>query len=83
MSRGIPGRVFASRTHTTVGEFMAQQPSRRLDQRPRFPTEKSTEFEWNPVPVSSYPLSSGHWQGRRYNLALAQAAEDLGAQPIR
>ena len=77
MSRSIPGRVFASRTHTTVGEFMTQQPSRRLDRRPRSPLA-GTEFEWNPVTAHGHPLSSGHWQGRDYNQALAQAAEDLG-----
>lgn len=74
MSRNLPSRP-------TVGEFMTQQPSRRLDRRPRFPT-KSTEFEWNPVTPSG-PLSSGHRQGQSYNLYLAQEAEDLGARPIR
>lgn len=77
--RSIPGNAFSHRP--TVGEFMTQ-PGRRLDRRPRFPL--GTEFEWNPVPSgNNHPLSSGHWQGRDYNLALAQAAEDLGARPIR
>lgn len=76
--RSIPGNAFSSRP--TVGEFMTQ-PSIR-DRRPRFPLA-GTEFEWNPVTAHGHPLSSGHWQGRDYNLALAQAAEDLGARPIR